>query len=165
MECIHFPDGGGGGVCSICKNGVSIDKARRPDNWHVQPATGYRVDEMDILLEGALAGTMCLRCMTSRDPIGCKCDRERVFKDDLRRAAAFLHDAPSEAIGRDIAFTDTEAMHVALSTFKRASRRVEWESDEERRDVRQGLAEEFGVEPLKTNWYPPRNTEPTPLPV
>lgn len=79
--------------------------------------------------------------------------------------ASFGGVAPSLGIEWDIQFSDDEARHVASSAFKRASRRMDWKSDDERTDARAGLLEQLGHEPSKAKWFPLRITEPTHLPV
>jgi hypothetical protein len=83
----------------------------------------------------------------------------------MRQAAEFGHTAPDEATVAGFDFTEKEAQTVVLSAFKRGARRIDWESDEERQDARRGLAEEFEVDAMKSKWSPPRNIEPTHLPV
>lgn len=165
QECDHFPFGTGGGGCSICIHGLSLDKAVKPDDWWLAPNVKSAADPGDVLLEGLMAGAVCPKCLTDRSPIGCSCSRDVVFAADMQRTASFLNVAPSFGIELGTAFSDEEARHVAMSVFKRASRRVDWESDEDRADARRGMAEELGAEAMKVKWFPPRVTEPTHLPV
>lgn len=157
MTCRHFPDLPEEAVrCSVCINGPETAKSPKPDDWWIEAATGAKTDPGEVLLENLLEGTVCPRCMTERRPIGCDCNRLILGASDLSRAADFLESAVEAS-----ELTEQEAAHLMMSAFKRASRRMPLD-EAERTDSRNGLLAEFGVKP---KWYPPRNTEPTHLPV
>ena len=160
--CIHFPDLPAEVVrCTTCLHGVEYPKQPKPDNWWLEASSGATVDPGEALLEGIMAGVICPRCMTSRVPIGCACDRNRLGSDDLAAACDFLERAPDKATMLGVIFTETEAGHVATSVTKRALRRMVL-SEDDAADIRLGIREEFHI-PAK--WFPPRVTEPTPLPI
>lgn len=155
--CVHFPDLPAEVVrCTTCTNGPSFGRVPKPDDWWIQPGSSATVDPGDALIEGILEKAVCPRCMTSRGPIGCVCERNRLGSSDLAIATDFL-----EAAIEASEFTEEEASHIASSVMKRAFRRMEM-TEEEEADARAGVRAQFGMKP---KWFPPRVTEPTHLPV
>lgn len=128
----------------------------KPVDWWIRQGMSAPMDPTEVLMAGLAAKTICPRCLTSRLPIGCECDREQVYRDGMADVSAFLHDQV-ERLG----VKEREAPHIARSAQKRALRRVNL-SEEDKDDERMGLFEEWEITPT---WTPFKINEPTHLPV
>lgn len=149
-------------TCTICLHGLPEAKPPRPEDWWIEPhhAT-LEVDPGEALIEAIMSGSVCSRCFTPREPLGCSCSRLKVGQQDWDEAVTWLETIPDVATELGIKFTETEAAHVAGSVQKRILRRLDLTEDQ-RADEVSGMKKQFGIEP---KWFPPRNTEPTHLPI
>lgn len=161
MECIHLPFDTGGGSCSVCRNGPTPRKAPKPSDRTRHRSHGLKADEGDVLIMGILEDVVCSFCMTSRSGIGCVCSRNAIGFAQLASASRFLEQWLLTCTPMEFQTAKHLAPAVAMSVFKRVSRRMEWTA-EEQEDARLGMMQQFQIDP---KWGPSRHLEPTHLPI